>query len=138
MKLIKIITFVLFPFIVSSSFADLKPEIAELLKNPETAAQFAEFIKQKAPDSIRANFAASGKGFVDGVHGVGLGLSRLVRDCSENFATVGQSLAKHYWILGGVLAGSAFFYWYILPKLNIRVEYKSDAHPAVTHSHHLR
>ena len=127
----------LFFFASASGAAPL--DIAELTNfienNPAAAAKFIESLK---PETIGSNFSACGQGFYDGACAFGLALSRLVKDVSLNFNQLGQSAATHYWLTGGVMLGGIWFYWYILPKIKIQVEYRSDNRPPVNHAHALR
>lgn len=106
---------------------------AELLKDAKVQEFVIELskLKEVQPESIMANFAESGRGIKEGFHGLGLGASRLLLEGSRNFRDIGASLAKHYWVLGGLLAGSVWFYLYVLPKLCIQISYSSDAQPAL-------
>lgn len=108
--------------------------LIQMLKDPKIAQALTEAlqkIKEVPTDTIGGNFAASGQGFIEGFQGLGLGISRLVRECSGNFRDIGMSAAKHYWMLGGALATGALFYMYVLPRIKFKIEFSSDHNPQV-------
>lgn len=102
--------------------------MTELLKDSKVQAFVLEMSKIKAEQagSITRNFIDSGKGIKDGFHALGLGISRLALYGSQTFRDIGVSLANHYVVLGGLLAGSAWFYMYVLPKIRVSISYSSD------------
>ena len=113
----------------NSTLAVINPDtIKTLLENKQVQDFVVELNKLKAQsdDSIADNFVNSGKGIASGFHGLGLGLSRMIYNGSRNFQEAGTALANHYWVLGGLIAGSAAFYFYVLPKLRINISYSTD------------
>jgi len=130
-------TLILMPFGQTISAIDPVVEptaLIQILKDPKIAQALTEAlqkIKEVPADTIGGNFAASGQGFIEGFQGLGLGISRLVRECSHNFRDLGVSAAKHYWVLGGALATGALFYMYVLPRIKFRIEFSSDHNPHV-------
>src|SRR5256885_5158742 len=98
---------------VQQMFAVETPvSIADLLKDPKVQEFVLAISKMKADQmgSISKNFMESGQGIKEGIHSLGLGVSRLVLESSQTFRDLGASLARHYWVLGGMLAGATWFY----------------------------
>jgi hypothetical protein len=92
---------------------------------------------KRSTESMSGNFAGCVNGFTQGFSDLGLGFSRLASSSSTNFQGLCASAANHYWLLGATVVGAAYFYWYILPKMRIRVEYNSDARDPITHTHRV-
>ena len=104
--------------------------VQQVLKDPQALELLNQTIKTLHDISTRSgynNVCESYKGFAHGCNGFGIGLSRLLLDCSKKFSFLGQAAADHYWIFGGMIVSSLFFYKYILPNIKISVEYKNGA-----------
>lgn len=87
----------------------------------------------KASETIAGNLKAACPNFLNGIHGVGLGLSRFVLDCSQGFSSAGNFCANHYILSGIGLTGAAYFYLYVWPKVNIDISYSNHR---LVHVHH--
>ncbi len=137
MNIINKIVLLALPILMSRQLSGFtSAEVAELLKSPEIAQMIQDKVdaalqaaKDLPVESIADNFAGTKEHFIKGAHSLGLAASRLTRDCASSFSQMGDTMAKHYWIFGGLVAGGVIFYRYVLPHIKIRVTYANDDRP---------
>ena len=137
MKIVKKLTFLAFPLLITGHLSALtSAQVAELIQSPEIAQIIQDKIdaalqtaKSLPTESIADNFAGTKEHFIYGAHSLGLAASRLTRDCACSFSQLGDTMAKHYWIFGGLVTGGVIFYLYVLPHIKIRITYANDDRP---------
>ena len=82
-------------------------------------------LKAQAQETITGNFLAAIPNIGHGLHGLGLGLSRLALDGSQRLAATGNFCAQHYILSGTAAMGALYFYTYIWPQINIDISYSN-------------
>lgn len=92
-------------------------------------------VKTVQTETIAGNLKAACPNFVNGIHGVGLGLSRFVLDCSKGFSATGNFCANHYVLSGLGLTAAAGFYLYVWPQVNIDISYSNHRIVHVNNHH---